>query len=353
MDRIKVKDLLVPLQSRNNLTEEYAYNHQGIYPVIDGSTQDLEYKNKIDSFDYNCTCIAITTVGFYAGHVSKYSGQFSIGNNVQCYTINPKYSYDIDYVIFKLFQISKNILNGQSGEYSSLNITKFENSVIILDSPEYQEKVIRIMNGRDKLMFLEKKLTDYINTLELHSLQTDKQNRIPISKVIDLEGGSSYLTEEYLYNHSDNLDDLIKVYTGALTFNNKFVNRSSAKKVFKDTLKITRKGQAGLLSFIKGEFTINDDAYSVKILPEYENKVNMYYLYFYLLTITKEAVTSEGGNGTFNKNKFLKLNLVLPNLEKQNEIGKLIERYIRIKDFVESLKLFRIYLNQNLYNVNN
>lgn len=346
-----ISELFFSINSNSKYTEEYAYNNSGDYIVIDGSTQGFEYKLKIDTYDYSGMVIAVTTVGYYAGHVSYYDGKFSVGNNVSCYMLTEearKMNIDIRYFVFKLFRISKNIISGEAGGYAALNTTKFENSYIEIDSIEKQNEIIEFMKVREDLLKFELKIEEkskLINNLQLCNMEGEKH---PIHKILDVCGGSSFLTEEFLYNNSDNLEERIPVYTGAVNFSGKYVNKNKARKIFNDCLKITRKGQAGALAYIDGEFTINDDAYVLKIKEKYKKVINVYFLQFYLSTIISKAVSAEDGNGTFNKTKFKAMEIVLPRIDIQNKIGALYSTYMKLYKIYNETNQLRIEINKNI-----
>lgn len=351
--KVKISKLLCPISANPKYTEEYAYNNSGTYPVIDGSTQSFDYKLKIDTYDYDDVVIAITTVGYYAGHVNVYSGKFSVGNNVSCFTLSDyanKLKLNIDYLAFKFFQITKNIISGESGGYAALNINKFLDLYIDIDISN-QSQIVKLMEKRKELFILENKIDTVIQNFRKYNLNEVDGEIYPINKILDLIGGSSNLTQEYVYNNSDHLNALLPVYTGSITFSGQFVNRNKSKKIFKNQLKITRKGIAGHISYIPGEFTINDDAYVVKINEDYVEKVNIHFLHFYLSSIINDAVSSQCGNGTFNKTKFLTFKIKLPSIDKQNEVGNVFYKYLKLIEINEKMYNFRVLLNKELYNL--
>lgn len=354
--KIKMSKLLYPVNANPKYTEEYAYNNSGEYPVIDGSTQNFEYKLKINTYDYNDVVIAITTVGYYAGHVSVYSGKFSVGNNVSCFTLSDyanRLKLNVNYLAFKIFQITKNIISGESGGYAALNINKFLDEYINIGVSE-QLQIIKLMEKRNELFLLENKIDTAIQNFEKYNLSELDSNIVytgQINKILDLIGGLSNLTQEYIYNNSDHLDTLLPVYTGSTTFSGQFVNKNKSKKIFKNQLKIARKGVAGHISYIQGEFTINDDAYVIKINDDYVEKINIHFLHFYLRSIINDAVSSQGGNGTFNKTKFLTFKIKLPSIDTQNEVGNIFYKYLKLIEVNEKIHDFRILLNKELYNL--
>ncbi|EGO7832878.1 hypothetical protein FH947_002450 [Enterococcus faecalis] len=128
-----------------------------------------------------------------------------------------------------------------------------------------------------------------------------------------LYGGASSLTNEFIYNNSDDISNLIPVYTGSKYFENKYVNFFSipSSKIFSGgqfTLKFNRKGDVKFLSFIEDPyFTTNDDVYIGYLNPHILNKYNLSPFEFcgFVLANMSNFSSSESGNGTFNKEKFL------------------------------------------------
>ena len=133
---MKLIDFLEPLTCNSKLTEEYAYNNFGDFVVIDGSTMN-DYKLKIKTFDYDGISICVTTAGIYAGNVSIFKGKFSVGNNVKCYFLRKKFKkINLDYLVVHLSLIAEKCLTGKSGDYSSLNISMFENEILGVILPD-------------------------------------------------------------------------------------------------------------------------------------------------------------------------------------------------------------------------
>ncbi len=355
MEKIKISKLLIPLEAKSKYTEEYSYNNGGEFIVIDGSTQSFDYKLKIDTYDYDCLAISVSTVGFYAGHVSYYEGKFSVGNNVACFKLSDEavnMGLNVKYLVFKFFGVTKTITSGESGGYAALNVNKFLNSFIYIDDAKKQNRIVEFMNKREEITKLESKISNVIDKIQKYQLGPVEGIPTPINQIVELIGGSGYLTEEFLYNNSDNLDDLLPVYSGAVEFNGRYVNRNKARKIFSDSLKITRKGLAGYIMYIKGDFTINDDAYVVKIKDEYRDKININFLHFYFLSIISKAISSEDGNGTFNKTKFLSFDIKLPKKDVQDKFGEVFDKYIKLSILNNRMCELRIKMNKEMYSYN-
>lgn len=355
---MKLIDILEPLSSNNSLTEEYSYNHYGDYAVIDGSTTN-NYKQKIDTFDYDGTCLCITTAGIYAGNVSLFSGKFSVGNNVKCYFLRKQYqNINIKYFILHLTAIAEKCLTGKSGGYTSLNTSMFENFDIKLVSEKNQKKYSKFYDKYKKLIstvdFLNNIIKEYNDNLNIGDYEILVEK--PADKIFVLSGGYSLLTEEYRYNNSD--DSLIPVFTGAKKFENFYVNKKAVlKKYIYDNfdMKVTRKGDAGYTMLVcSNTFTINDDAYAVKNILD-DDIINNKYFYLWLFRkYASMAVVDEDGNGTFSKTKFLSIKMAIPKKETQEVISKYMFVYESTnelyQEFVNELFVIKNQLRELEFN---
>lgn len=169
-----------------------------------------------------------------------------------------------------------------------------------------------------------------------------------VRKFFDVLGGNSGLTEEFIYNNQPkNIENSIKVYTGSVDDNQlKSVdekailpNGREIKKYSGEGIKIVRKGKAGSLKYINNEsYTINDDAYILKVRDEYKDQINLKYFACMSRQMFKDCVTSEGEgkNGTFNKTLFQEMYCEIPAIERQKE---LVKEYEKCKNLEKKLYL--------------
>ena len=339
---MKLIDFLEPLTCNSKLTEEYAYNNFGDFVVIDGSTMN-DYKLKIKTFDYDGISICVTTAGIYAGNVSIFKGKFSVGNNVKCYFLRKKFKkINLDYLVVHLSLIAEKCLTGKSGDYSSLNISMFENYEFNFADLNFQKKAalfyLKYKEIEKKCNFIESILLEQDYNLNISNYKCIAQ--VPATDIFKLKGGYSKLTEEFRYNNSDN--QLIPVYTGAKKFENLYVNKDVIPKeyLFKNyNMKVTRKGDAGHVMLISDKiFTINDDAYAIKNLT---NDNIIYNEMIYLWLFRKYAVKSvvdENGNGTFSKTSFENRIIKIPDKKTQEIIIKYMFIYEELNKLVSLTK---------------
>ncbi|MCI8965154.1 MAG: hypothetical protein HFJ43_02195, partial [Clostridia bacterium] len=165
-----------------------------------------------------------------------------------------------------------------------------------------------------------------------------------VKKFFDVLGGNSGLIEEFIYNNKPNkTEDEVKVYTGA-------TNLKMLKSIDKDAIlpngknikfysgegiRIVRKGKAGSLKYINdNNYTINDDAYILKVKEKYKDMINLKYFACAQKQLFKDCVSSEGEgkNGTFNKTLFQEMYFEIPEIEKQKVIVKEYERCMELKE---------------------
>jgi len=231
--KIKISKLLLSLNSNAKYTEEYSYNNSGEYPIIDGSTQNFQYKFKINTFDYDNDILSISTVGYYAGHVNIYNGKCSIGNNVACFILTNyaiSLGLDINYLAFKIFQITKNIISGESGGYSALNINKFlyENKIRNTKLDILNKDTLKVSKYNGKIDFVLGN-PPYVR---VHNLNNQYEE---VKKYLFSDNG---MTDLYITFYEIGLKMLKKNGTLCYITPNSFCNSLAAKKLreyIKDT----------------------------------------------------------------------------------------------------------------------
>ena len=84
-----------------------------------------------------------------------------------------------------------------------------------------------------------------------------------------LYGGASSLTNEFIYNNSDDISNLIPVYTGALEFENKFVNSHAAVNIISSpSIRILKDGvNAGIAKVMQpSPYVINSHALVLSLI---------------------------------------------------------------------------------------
>ena len=124
-------------------------------------------------------------------------------------------------------------------------------------------------------------------------------------------GGNSGLTESIIYwNPPKNKKRTIVVYSGATLGTTLMGNVDSATMINGKPIKtftapaivIVRKGLAGQTKYIaSGKFTINDDAYVIKVKDKYIEEIDVEWFEKNIHRYIEACITSRGTNGTFSE----------------------------------------------------
>lgn len=152
-------------------------------------------------------------------------------------------------------------------------------------------------------------------------------------------GGNSGLTESIIYwNPPKNRKRTIVVYSGATLGTTLMGNVDSATMINGKSIKtftapaivIVRKGLAGQTKYIaSGKFTINDDAYVIKVKDKYIEKIDVEWFEKNIHRYIEACITSRGTNGTFSKEQFLDTDFTYPSMIEQK---KIVDIYKSIDD---------------------
>lgn len=165
-----------------------------------------------------------------------------------------------------------------------------------------------------------------------------------IRECFNIFGGNSGLTESVIYwNPPKDEKRNITVYSGATLKSTLLGNIDKEARIGGRTLKIftapavivVRKGLAGKTQFIEcGNFTINDDAYVIKVKEKFLNVIDIEWFEIVLHQYTDECISSRGTNGTFSKEQFLDLEFSYPSMQEQKKIVRVYRSMEQLKQKV-------------------
>lgn len=153
----------------------------------------------------------------------------------------------------------------------------------------------------------------------------------------------------YKYNGED-----IPVYSSS-TSNNGLMGKIDKK--YKDIfsskgesgdLTWTTNGYAGTVFLRDTNFLMTEKCGKLVIKHEYIKKINSKWLEIYLNSVTKQYVTSQGGNGKLEKSQMDNIPVKLEDIELQN---KIVEKYLKKQKLIESLKKSRQELFEQSKNI--
>lgn len=175
-------------------------------------------------------------------------------------------------------------------------------------------------------------------------MSEDKSTEYLLESIIEIIGGSSKLTKNYIYyNMPKSSKSAIPVYSGALNseLGRIDVEKENEVRVFHGpAVIICRKGQSGKMRYIEDKiFTINDDAYVMYIKDAYKKKIDLKWCQYNFEKIFCKIATSKGGNGTFSKNYAYKQIVQIPNIEIQYEQLKNYESLISCEKLLRKIEV--------------
>lgn len=162
-----------------------------------------------------------------------------------------------------------------------------------------------------------------------------------IQDFFEIGSGNSGLTEEIIYlNQPKSEKTSVRVFSSSTQENTSmsFVDEGTllAKNKKLARLKIYRRkgiiiarnGKAGNMLYVDAEkYTMNDHAYVLYAKEEYDKDINLKYVLYRMRALCELCVTSDkGGNRTFNKTLFEKLEVVIPGIKEQD---KIVEEYTK------------------------
>lgn len=322
----------------SGITEELAYNLYGDLPIISATSDKLSVFDYI-SYEYaknkniiiEKPAILIVRVG-KAGktQIVKYP-KYVVTENVLY--LQPKKEFEKDfnlkwveqYLAKKLERHSRGEFEGQRNISAEIiyriDFEKIDKSI--------QDEIATFRNICEKI-----KLTTIDAILQCQSLL--RTNEIThgveekISTVLNIRGGNSGLTEEFIYhNLPETEEDMIEILTGAtletsaMGFISKKAKPNNKKlKIFEGpAILVVRKGIAGKMTYIpKDRFTTNDDAYVITPKKPWKDKINLEWFISEYQELFWKIVTSKSDNATFSKEYAERQIIRLPHIDEQNRI---------------------------------
>lgn len=160
-----------------------------------------------------------------------------------------------------------------------------------------------------------------------------------IQDFFEIGSGNSGLTEEIIYlNQPKSEKTFVKVYSSStqestsMSFVDEGTLLEKNKKMVglkiyqREGIIIIRNGKAGNMLYVnEKKYTMNDHAYVLYAKEKYGKDINLKYVLYRMRALCELCVTSDkGGNRTFNKTLFEKLEVVIPEIKEQD---KIVEEY--------------------------
>lgn len=167
------------------------------------------------------------------------------------------------------------------------------------------------------------RIKDLINELCPNGVEYKKYG-----EVFEIKTGKGITTKDA---SDDGVYPIISGGTTPMGYYNEF-NRN------KNTITISRVGaNAGYVNFIKERFYLNDKCFSIIPVDKYCSQLLSSFIYYYTKNIETDIMNlqSEGGVPTINTQKVANLLMPIPPLEVQQEIVRILDKFIELESELE------------------
>lgn len=320
----------------HQITDEELYRSEGDIPVLTGMNEIKGYWNNKIVNEADLPCITYPS--------KANSGQAYIqekifdANNTAVLIPFPEWREKIDlrWLAYKLSKTFLNISTSKGGiNYLNKEIVE-ENDIEIPPKKEQIKeykaisKILKLKEEVDRILQKIQKIRSFDFIFEYKNYQAKE---VPAKEIFECISGNSDLTEEHLYQDILSKDEKkYIILTGSIKINEnqkthlRVSNKRKGDKIrvfFGEGIHVIRKGKAGYVNYLKeGHYTLNDDAYILKIKDGNHYKISLkWFIRVYSIEFLKYA--SKSDNGTWNKSSFFKhAKFDIPSLEEQNKLSK-------------------------------
>lgn len=170
-----------------------------------------------------------------------------------------------------------------------------------------------------------------------------------IQDFFEIGSGNSGLTEEVIYlNQPKSIKTSVKVFSSSTKENTamSYIDEETilvknkkpvGLKIYRrEGIIIARNGKAGNMQYVDEEkYTMNDHAYVLYAKEKYNCDINLKYVMYKMRALCELCVTSDkGGNRTFNKTLFEKIEVVIPGKKEQDKIVEEYTEWEKLFDFL-------------------
>lgn len=318
-------DLPLTISSLDGLVDQRTYFNK----VVASKDMSNYYLLKKGEFAYNKSY----SVGFPFGSIKRLDkyNQGALSSLYICFQVN---NMNSDFIV-KYFespkwhkQISLCVAEGARNHgLLNVNINDFFSTKHFLPQLVEQEKIVNFLSTVDKKI---ENLENTITSLENQKKGLLQQIFSQKLRFKDKNGNNNY-TSYYLYElikdiKSGNNKERIKtglfpVYgsMGILGYNNNYIYDFT-------TILIARVGMnAGNVSLVTGKYDVSDN--TLIIIPS--NKINIYYLYYYLINFNLNKLVFGSGQPLIKASELKKIIIKIPCLEEQTKIADFLSAFDR------------------------
>jgi hypothetical protein len=352
---MKIKSFLRIIQG-HQITDEEIYLSIGKIPILTSKNEIKGYWNKALVTEEDLPCITYPTKA-NTGEAYVQTEIFD-ANNTAVMIPFPEWreKLNLHWLCLKLSALFLTNMTSKEG-VSYLNKEIVEEIEIEIPKKEIQDKEYAkaeyLLKLQTKLAEIQNKITHIKNSPLTISYKKYQIKSMEVSKIFDYVSGNSGLTEEYIYSML--LDKRIreyKVLTGSVDVKNvpliteceKPKNPDKKINIFAgEGLHIVRKGKAGNCTYLPpSKYTLNDDAYILKIKNDCEYKISLKWL-ANTQTQLFASFASQSDNSTWNMTGFFEeATLDIPAYEEQLELEK---KFAQVRHYEEQIATISSKIN--------
>lgn len=355
----KFLDMFTPIKKGNfGLTDEVIYKsiqHGGQFVPVFGGTQDhiteerfvseigkTKYDEPITIFDGDGIIISLDGSAGSMTYVT--SRRFALNHHAGFFQIKDAMNKSVIPEYFSLF-FEKQLQEASISE-GSKTLTKAAIESLDFNIPEYgiQEELMLKIKPILKIKNTTKQLIDQIQNINKRELSIDYKDfqakGVPISEILDCNGGNSGLTEREIYQNILIKGERYEVLSSSTKEDTRLgmiprcdINGKQLE-VFEgeEGILVIRNGRAGNTYFLgKGKYAITDHAYILTLKKDCKYEVS---LKWFMNQYRQEffEYTSSADNATWNMTGFFNNTIIdIPSHEEQLELVKKF-------NYVESLQ---------------
>ena len=274
----------------HQITDEEIYSDEGTIPVLTSKNDIKGYWSKKIIEEDQLPCITYPTKA-NSGCAYTHTEIFDANNTAILLVFDEwKDKINLEWFAYKLRPIFLECQTSKGG-VSYLNKDIVEDIEVNIPSMDVQLKEKELISGVLRKKEIIEKILIKISKIKNNELEEDykilKERNISTNIVFDVLGGNSGLTEEYIYSQLENsTPDKYILLTGSMkslenpTMISKLKHPKKSEKTISvfdgEGIHIIRKGKAGSTYYLpKGKYTLNDDAYILKVKDDYKDKLNL------------------------------------------------------------------------------
>lgn len=305
-----IVDFNLSKTNNSSFTKSFINQHKGDVPVYGASLneKDVSYghvQDNIDNVQYFDDCLTWNIDGSTAVFYRK--GHFSLSEKVIPLIVydNLKPFVNLDYLRFSILHSPSFTSFDFSRKAGKGKIKDLKILMPVLPDGTYDiEEQRRLAGIYSEIEHQKEVLLKRLYEINELLVQVDKDpsvkyKDIPLNELVQHHNGSAVYTKTWCQKHKGDYP----IYS-ANNFNPvAYIDCYSYDGQY---LTYSKNGCAGFITIMKGQFSVNGDRCVMTINEEYEDKIDLLYLKYYLEPIFRS--NKKGRLGAFGKNEFTKLN---------------------------------------------